>query len=63
MDGWFRRMEIPSEAETARRAGMDAEKTKDVPFIRWWSTTIWDPAQKPPEEARPLAIEPTSMST
>jgi hypothetical protein len=40
IDGWLRRMEIPSEADTARRGGMDAEKTKEVPLIRWWSTTI-----------------------
>jgi len=54
---------MPSEAETARRAGMDAENTKDVPLIRWWSTTTCEPAQKPPQEAKPFAIEPTSMST
>ena len=56
-------MEIPSEAETARRAGMEAEKTKEVPFMRWWSTTIWEPAQKPPDEANPFAIEPINIST
>ena len=42
---------------------MDAENTKEVPFIRWWSTTTCDPAQKPPQEAKPFAIEPISIST
>lgn len=54
---------MPSEAETARRGGMEAEKTKEVPLMRWWSTTTWDPAQKPPDDAKPFAMEPTSMST
>lgn len=31
--------------------------------LTWWSTTVWEPAQKPPEEQRPIATEPTSMST
>lgn len=34
MDGVLRRMLIPSEALTARRAGMDAEKTKEGPLMR-----------------------------
>ena len=34
MDGVFRRMLIPSEALTARRAGREAEKTKEGPLIR-----------------------------
>ena len=34
MDGVLRRMLIPSEALTARRAGREAEKTKEGPLIR-----------------------------
>ena len=33
IDGVFRRMLMPSEAETARRAGTAAEKTNEVPLI------------------------------
>ena len=62
IEGALRRMLMPSEAETARRAGTAAEKTKEVPLIRWWSTTMREPAQKPPAEFRPLATEPRSMS-
>ena len=46
---------FPSEAETARRAGIETEKTKDGPLIRWWSTTVREPAQKPPPKASPVA--------
>lgn len=42
---------------------MEAEKTKEGPLIRWWSTTVREPAQKPPAEASPVAQEPRSMST
>ncbi len=35
IDGVFRRMLMPSEAETARSAGTAAEKTKEVPLMRW----------------------------
>ena len=35
IDGLFRRMLMPSEAETARSAGTMPEKTNDVPLIRW----------------------------
>lgn len=82
MDGVLRRMLIPSEALTARRAGREAEKTKEGPLIRcnknevrnlsfyinstvqtWWSMTFREPAQKPPDEQRPIAIDPRSMST
>lgn len=31
--------------------------------LAWWSTTTLEPAQKPPAEQSPLAIEPMSMST
>jgi hypothetical protein len=62
IDGVFRRMLIPSEAETAKRAGTAAEKTNEVPLMRWWSTTICEPAQNPPDEFRPLATEPTIIS-
>ena len=58
----FRRMLMLSEAETARRAGTVAEKTNEVPLMRWWSTTMCDPAQNPPDEFRPFATEPTGMS-
>ena len=34
MDGVLRRMLMPSEALTARRAGREAEKTKEGPLIR-----------------------------
>lgn len=34
MDGVLRRILMPSEAATERRAGMDAEKTKESPLIR-----------------------------
>lgn len=34
MDGVLRRMLIPSEALTARRAGREAEKTKEGPLMR-----------------------------
>lgn len=63
MEGVLVRMLIPSEAEVASKAGMAAEKTKDVPLIRWCSVTIRDAAQKPPPEQREFAIEPTIMST
>ena len=81
MDGVLRRMLIPSEALTARRAGSEAEKTKEGPLIRfdkndirnlgfkdnykqtWWSITFREPAQKPPDEQRPIEIDPSSMST
>jgi hypothetical protein len=53
---------MPSEAETARRAGNAAEKTNEVPLIRWGSTAICEPAQNPPDEFRPAATEPTSVS-
>ena len=82
MDGVLRRMLVPSEALTARRAGREAEKTKEGPLMRcnkndmrklsfyidstlqtWWSMTFREPAQKPPDEQRPTAIDPRSMST
>jgi hypothetical protein len=62
LEGVLRKILIPSDAETARRAGTAAEKTKEVPLMRWWSTTWREPAQKPPEELRPLATDPRSMS-
>ena len=34
IDGMFRRMLMPSEAETARCAGTAAEKTNEVPLMR-----------------------------
>ena len=34
IEGVFRRMLMPSEAETARSAGTAAEKTKEVPLMR-----------------------------
>ena len=34
IEGVLVRMLIPSEAEVASKAGMAAEKTKDVPLIR-----------------------------
>ncbi|KAH9018624.1 hypothetical protein EDB85DRAFT_602914 [Lactarius pseudohatsudake] len=61
-DGVFRRMLIPSETETTRSAGTATEKTKVVPLMRWWSTTICEPAQKPPDTLGPLATNPTIMS-
>ena len=49
---------MPSEAETARRAGTAAEKTNEVRLMHWYSTTIVrEPAQNLPEEFRPLATE------
>ena len=81
MDGVLRRMLIPSEALTARRAGSESEKTKEGPLISfdksdirnlgfkdnykqtWWSITFREPAQKPPDEQRPIEIDPRSMST
>ena len=35
IEGVFRRMLIPSEAETARSAGTATEKTKEVPLMCW----------------------------
>ena len=35
MEGESRRIAIASEAATERAAGMEAEKTKAVPLIRW----------------------------
>jgi len=35
-EGVERRMLMPSEALTASAAGMEAEKTKDGPLMRWW---------------------------
>ena len=35
LHGVFRRMLMPSEAETASRAGTAAEKTNEVPLMRW----------------------------
>ena len=35
MAGVFRRMLMPSEAETTRRAGAAVEKTNEVPLMRW----------------------------
>ena len=35
MEGLDRRMLMPSEALTASVAGMEAEKTKDGPLMRW----------------------------
>ena len=35
MDGVLRRMLMPSEALTARRAGREAEKTNEGPLIRY----------------------------
>lgn len=35
MEGVDRRMLMPSEALTASAAGMEAEKTKDGPLMRW----------------------------
>jgi hypothetical protein len=34
-EGVFRRMLIPSEALTASRGGMEAEKTNEEPLMRW----------------------------
>ena len=34
MEGVLRRMLIPSEPATVRRAGIEAEKTNEVPLIR-----------------------------
>ena len=62
IDGVFRRMLMPSEVETARSAGTAAEKTNEVPLTRWWSTTIPDPAQDPPDKFRPLATDPMGTS-
>jgi len=31
--------------------------------VTWWSTTVLEPAQKPPEEQRLFATEPIRMST
>lgn len=47
---------MPSEVETA------AEKVKDVPLMRWRSTTIREPRQNPPDEFRPLVTEPMQIS-
>jgi hypothetical protein len=35
IDGVFRRMLMPSEAETAKRAGTAVEKTNEVPLMHW----------------------------
>ncbi len=35
INGVFRRMFMPSEAETARSAGTAAEKMKEAPLMRW----------------------------
>ena len=35
IEGVLRRIEMDSEAATARAAGVEAEKTKAVPLIRW----------------------------
>ena len=35
MDGVLRRMLMPSDAATVIMGGMAAEKTNDVPFMRW----------------------------
>jgi hypothetical protein len=53
---------MPSEAETAKRAGTAVEKTNEVPLMHWCSTTICEPAQNPPDEFKPFATEPTIMS-
>ena len=58
IDGAFRRMLMSFEAETTKSAGTAAEKTDEGPMIRWW-TTIREPAQKPPDESRMLATEPS----
>ena len=63
IEGTFRRMLMPPEVETERSAVIAAEKTKEVLLMQWWSTTIREPAQNPPEEFRSWANEPTSIST
>ena len=63
MDGESVRIWMPSEDETARRGGMAAEKTKEVPLMRWCSVTTLEPAQNPPAEQNALASEPTIIST
>jgi hypothetical protein len=54
IDDVLRRMLLmpSSEAEKARIAGRVAEKTKEVPLMRWWSTTVREPAQKPAQKKR-----------
>ena len=44
MEGVERRMLMPSEALTERRAGMEAEKTKAGPLMRcvWRGSVGWD---------------------
>jgi hypothetical protein len=56
------RMLMPSETETVRRAGTAVEKMKEVQLMHWWSMLIYEPVQKPPDEFRPLATEPKSIS-
>jgi len=40
IEGVLHRMFMPSVALTARRAGMDAEKTKEGPLMRWRSCEV-----------------------
>ena len=62
-DGVEERRCKAEEAVVARRAGREAEKTKEAELIRWCSVTTREPEQKPPPAARPVAMEPMSMST
>ena len=54
---------IPSDAATASIGGIAAEKTNEVPLMRWCSVMTRGPAQKPPLAQRVLAAEPMIMST
>src|SRR5262245_50403950 len=61
---WHRRGEDEGGAVNAlqERVGVRVSITVRLD-VTWWSTTVREPAQKPPDEQREFAMEPTRRST